>query len=231
MTEASIMCNCEGCLLRSLFFENLGEEELGKLCSYKTETEYKKGELIIRENSEISEFMYLKEGLIKIFKSSENGDAQIIMLARPRDFISILTVFSDTHYHYSIAALEDSTICAIDLDKIKDIILSNGLFALGLLRRISEATDSILNFRFELSKKQLRGRIAHVLLHFADYVFKNESFDLPVSRKEFAEYIGMTTENVIRTLSEFRKDKLISINGKTIEILHRDMLKKISSAG
>ena len=56
-------------------------------------------------------------------------------------------------------------------------------------------------------------------------------FELPVSRREIAEYIGMTTENVIRTLSEFRRDKLIRINGKEIEIMDVETMKKISSFG
>ena len=56
-------------------------------------------------------------------------------------------------------------------------------------------------------------------------------FELPVSRREIAEYIGMTTENVIRTLSEFRRDKLIKINGKEIEIADYDTLEKISNFG
>jgi CRP/FNR family transcriptional regulator len=54
---------------------------------------------------------------------------------------------------------------------------------------------------------------------------------LPVSRKEIAELIGMTTENVIRILSEFRKEKIIKINGKEIEIVDFERLKMISDRG
>ena len=54
---------------------------------------------------------------------------------------------------------------------------------------------------------------------------------MPVSRKEIAEYIGMTTENVIRTLSEFRHDGLIKIYGKLIEIIDKKMLERVSLLG
>jgi CRP-like cAMP-binding protein len=56
-------------------------------------------------------------------------------------------------------------------------------------------------------------------------------FDLPVSRREIAEYTGMTTENIIRTLSEFRRENLIRINGREIEIMNADSLERISSYG
>lgn len=60
---------------------------------------------------------------------------------------------------------------------------------------------------------------------------KNLEYELPLCRKEIGDYIGMTTENVIRTLSEFRKDKIISINGKIIEIRNLDTLISISQYG
>ena len=56
-------------------------------------------------------------------------------------------------------------------------------------------------------------------------------FDLPVSRKEIADYIGMSTANVIRTMSDFKKDGIIKIFGKTIEIVDLNKLEIISKRG
>ncbi|MEI8204551.1 MAG: Crp/Fnr family transcriptional regulator [Bacteroidota bacterium] len=231
MEEIINVCNCEICLLRTLFFEHLGSDELGDLCSNKAERNYAKGEIIIKEGAEIKDFMYLKSGLVKIYKEEEGEERQIITLAQPHDFVCIFTIFSDTNYHYSIAAIEETTICSVSLEKVKQMIYQNGQFAFDLLQRISKATDQIIKLRFDISKKQLHGRIAYVLLYFADVIFKSNSFDLPISRKEFSEFIGMSIENVIRTLSEFRKDKLIIINGKNIEIIKKDLLQRICDAG
>ena len=56
-------------------------------------------------------------------------------------------------------------------------------------------------------------------------------FDLPVSRKEIADYIGMSTANVIRTLSDFKRDGIIKVFGKTIEIVDLNKLELISKRG
>ena len=56
-------------------------------------------------------------------------------------------------------------------------------------------------------------------------------FDLPVSRKEIADYIGMSTANVIRTLSDFKKDGIIKVFGKTIEIVDINKLEILSKRG
>ena len=61
--------------------------------------------------------------------------------------------------------------------------------------------------------------------------FTGDHFDLPVSRKEIGELIGMTTENVIRIFSEFRQDGIISINGKSITILNKKNLHTLEKNG
>jgi len=224
-------CNCELCVFRKLIFNNVSASEMGSMCENKHEAIYKKGQVIVNEGDEINDFFYLREGLVKIYKRVHNDKDQILSIAKSFDFVGMLTVFSDTHYHYSIAALEDSTVCYVKLDFIKNLIKKNGQFALDLLDKMSKTSDDIIKVKLDISKKNLRGRIAYILLFFSGKIYETNVFDLPISRKEIAELIDMTTENVIRILSEFRKDKMIRINGKTIEITNPEMLKKICEVG
>ena len=223
-------CNCDLCELRSLFFNNVSKTELESLCNLKVERKYPRGEQIVEEGAEITDFNYLKSGLVKLYRSS-NEREQIITIAKPFDFISLLSVFSDSRYKYSVSAIEDSVICSINITEVKNLVKTNGTFALELLEKMNKIADNIIIESLDIRRKHLRGRIAHILLYFAGYIYNTHEFELPVSRKEIAEYIGMTTENVIRTLSEFRKDKIIKINGKIIEIINRDTLEMISQLG
>ncbi len=68
-------------------------------------------------------------------------------------------------------------------------------------------------------------------MYFTKEIFKSRIFDLPVSRKEIADYIGMSTANVIRTMSDFKRDGIIKIFGKTIEVVDIDKLEIISKRG
>jgi len=99
---------------------------------------------------------------------------------------------------------------------------------LTLLNQISKSSDFVLKATFDIDNRHLRGRIAHILISFAKDIYHSNEFILPISRKEIGELINMTTENVIRILSEFRKDGLIEINGKQIKIINAEMLTKIS---
>lgn len=224
-------CACEKCQLKSLFFSHVKMEEMNNICDMKVEKQFSKGEIISSEGEKIKEFLYMKEGLVKLSKTDAYGKDQIISFSKPFDFVSLLSVFSSKEYKYSVSAIEDTTVCILDLEVVKKYAQGNAMFAMDLMAHISEATDKILLDNLAIKRKHLKGRIAHVLLYFSNYIYKSDEFELPISRREIAEYIGMTTENVIRTLSEFRKDNIIKIFGKDILISDKKRLESISEFG
>jgi CRP/FNR family transcriptional regulator len=224
-------CSCEKCELKQLFFENVTENEMISLCRSRIEQNYAKGEKIITEGTKITQFIYLKSGLVKLYRHTDDGKEQIMTIAKPFDFVSILSVFSDHKYNYSIKTLEESVTCNIPIAEIKSLIRENGRFATSIIEKMSAVSDKVIIEILEIRRRNLRGRLALILLYFSNVIFKSHYFDLPISRKEIAEYIGMTTENVIRTLTEFRKDGILKIYGKTIEITDKKRLKLISRLG
>ena len=224
-------CTCNYCDLRDMFFGFVEPEEMDEICSSRMEVHHKKGEVFIRSGEKIEKFIYLKEGLVKLYKTDEDSKSQIIAIGKPLDFVSLLSVFSDDKYKYSVAAIEDSVTCDINLSRVTNLAEENGRFAFNVMKKMSMMSDKVIIDLLEIRKKQLRGRVAYVILMFSGKVFDSNTFDLPISRKEIAEYIGMTTENVIRTLSEFRKDKILRIYGKSIEIVDINRLKNISEHG
>jgi len=231
INNRSMKCSCENCQLKSLFFSHVQLNELTDICDIKIEKQFFKGDFIIKEGDKIEEFLYMKEGLVKLSRFSIDGKEQIISFSKPFDFVSLLSVFSSTNYKYSVSAIENTTVCVLDLDVVKRHARQNAMFTMDLMSHISEATDKIILDNLEIKRKNLKGRVAHVLLYFADYIYSKDEFELPISRREIAEYIGMTTENVIRTLSEFRKDKIIKIFGKDILIADKKRLESISEFG
>ena len=226
-----MICNCSNCALKTVFFDSFKDEELEFYCESRVEVKVPAKEFIIKQGAEIKDFIYLKEGLIKLFRTSDNGKSQIISFGKPMDFVSIQSVFSEKKYNYSVQALIDSVVCVLDFNTVKDLIKNNGNFATSLLKQISFSYDRITMNTLDILQKRLYGKVAHVLIYFADQVYENDEYSLPISRKEISEYIGMSVENVIRTISEFRKDKIINIFGKKIEIVDLKSLERISLLG
>ena len=94
-----------------------------------------------------------------------------------------------------------------------------------------KTSDEIIEDRFTVSQKQIKGRVAHIILFLSDNIYKKKTFRLPVTRREIGELISMTTENTIRTFSEFKKDGLISMEGKVLTITDYKRLKNVNKTG
>jgi CRP-like cAMP-binding protein len=93
MAEILNTSNCNECAFRSVLFENLTHEELDYLNSYKVEKKFGKGEFIVEEGDPINEFLYLKKGLVKLFKVDRNQREHILSIAKPLNFVGFLSVF------------------------------------------------------------------------------------------------------------------------------------------
>jgi CRP/FNR family transcriptional regulator len=223
--------HCKNCKYKSHLFDKLSDEELVFIHKNKQTVEVKRGAIISKSGEPIREFIYLIEGLAKLQKVGKNGKEQIISLARPLDFIGLLSIFSKDTYEYTVTALVDSVVCKINIDSMRKMVQMNGMFSMDILKYISTISDEIIRTTYAINSKNLRGRIALLLVDFSQRYFQSNSFDLPLSRKEMAEMIDMTPENVIRILSEFRRDNIINVRGKHIEILNMNLLLKIRDLG
>ena len=71
-------------------------------------------------------FKYLKSGLVKLYRRTSTGEEQVITITRPFEFVSNMSIFSEERYQYSVSALEDSVVCLVKLDFIKELFLKNG---------------------------------------------------------------------------------------------------------
>ena len=231
MNPKKLTCSCANCDFKDIVFSYLDDQSIEDLCNNKEEQSFRKGEIINHEGEKITDFKYLKTGLVKLYRRTASGEEQVLTITRPFEFVSNMSIFSEDRYQYSVSALEDSVVCLVKIEFIKELFLKNGGFAMGLLTKISRINDKIISQTLDIRQKNLIGRVAFVLLYFTKEIYNSRVFDLPVSRKEIADYIGMSTANVIRTMSDFKKEGIIRVFGKTIEVVDLDKLEIISKRG
>lgn len=231
MTELHKIANCTNCHFRSLLFESASTSDLERLDKAKREYFFERGKIIVHEGQPIRDFVYLQKGLVKLSRKTHDGRDHIISVSLPKSFIGFLSVFSEEYYNYTITAIKDSTLCFIKIDTIREIILENGPFAMNVLSKISKASDEIILSRVNISSRQMRGRIAYLLMLFSREVFISTRFELPITRRELGELVDLSTANVIHILSEFVKDGILTIDGQYFEILSYDALQTFARFG
>lgn len=209
----------------------LTPEQIEKLKNNSYVVSHRKGEDIFVQERPISHIMFLSKGLVKIYKSDFKKHSVIITLVLPNHYIGIFSSFSETRYQTSATALEDSEIIYINLQYINELILENGRFSRLLINYFGEEGIRLMNKLVYYPQKQVAGRIAEVLLLFANEIYKNEQFTLPLSRQELADIVYSTKESVSRTLTEFKNDRMIDINDRQIFLKSMDLLNMLSKLG
>lgn len=212
-------------------FETLSEEETAILDANKRDVSFKKGEMIAKQGSFASHVIFLKKGLVKVYLEGHQKDL-ILKIVPDNHFVSLSSVFDgNDSFIYSVSTYVNSTATLISIDVFKQLMRKNARFATQVINLLNSNTAQIYGRFYCISRKQSHGRVADIILCLAENVFKAQSFNLKISRNDLADLTGLSAESVIRIFKEFREEKLIEVDGKTITVHEFERLKEISLYG
>lgn len=213
------------------YYELLNDDEKKILDQNTLQIEYKKGETICKQGTFASHIIFIEQGLVKVY--IEGNPKNLILTITPENhFVGLQTVFEGNNtFLYSVSTYVDTSVKLIDIQTFRQIMNSNAKFASRIISILNENSAQSYGRFFCLTRKQSHGRMADILLCLAQRIFKANSFDLPLSRQDLGELTGMSTENVIRIIKDFKDEKLIKVTCKTIDLLDEEKLRKISEFG
>jgi CRP-like cAMP-binding protein len=209
----------------------LTESEIKEVIANSNVVEFNKKEIIFRQDTRTSHIMFIKSGMVKIFKEGRNGKYIILKVAVPGEYLGLLSIYGGDTHQYSASAIHTTEICYIDINVFNKILFSNGEFASKIVYSISKGGLFIFERLMSQSHKQLPGRIADVILYFSSVIYKSDEFEFPFTRRELAELAGTTKESFIRTLAEFKNDKIIDLDGSNVKINSLKIINTLSDLG
>lgn len=220
---------CNTCRLKCDIYFTAKEMKLEK--ELKPEhVRYQKHETISKQNHTLTHAIILLEGHAKMFIEGVYGKNIMIGLAVPGNYIGLMAVFGSDTYPYNVRAITDSFSCQINIEFVKKLYAENPTFQHSLNIAFGQSVQAIMKKLVSLNQKQLRARMAESLLYLAE-VYEGTSFKLTITRKDIGELAGITGENAVRVLSDFKQEGLIFIDGKNLQLLRPELLEKISEAG
>ena len=223
-------CNCNHCFLKCDIYPALVKsgkniDEINPLHGH-----FKKHDTICKQGSEVTHALFLVKGTAKLYIEGLNNRNIILYILKPPAYIGLLSFFENPKYFYSVSSLDDSEVCFIDLNIVKQLYIENHDLLLILNKALGKSVSTIMKKIISLNQKQVRGRIAENLIYLSE-IHNSQCFHLGLTRKDIGEMSAISEENTVRLLSEFSKENIISIKGREIEILDMSLLKKISEVG
>ena len=196
-----------------------GMEELEKLTLDKKFRPYKKKENLYHEGDYPNGLFLIHKGKVKTYKINDDGKELITNLYHEGDFFGYKAILEDVNYTESSAAIEDTEVIKIPRQDFISLIYSNREVSKSFIKMLSNNLTEKENELLNLAYNSVRKRVADALILLEDK-YKNEGgqFSMAISRDDLASIVGTSTESVIRTISEFKEEGLISVKGSNITI-------------
>lgn len=219
-------CTGKYCARKAPIFSVLGNEQLAEVMGSIIRRKYKKGQMIFFEGDVSDKFYIINAGKIKIFKYTKEGKEQILYILSEGDFLGYLSLLKKGRFDFNAEALEDVNVCMLTKDDFDKIVKKTPDISLRILENLHDRLASLENLVQTLSTKDIEARIAVLLKNFARD-FGGESgneivIELPLSREEMANYIGVTRETMSRKLSSMEDEGIIELVGNK-KIVIKDM--------
>jgi CRP/FNR family transcriptional regulator len=222
--------DCKNCVKRfNSLFCKAENDSVDQINDEKVCTNYKKGQNIFHEGMRPQGVYCVNFGKIKVAKIGDDGKEQILRLVKAGDLLGYRSLLGEERYYASAVAMEESGICFIPKDLFMGILQKDGVLSMEMMRLLSEDLRKAEQSITHLAQKPVRERLAEALLFIKEtygYEEDQQTIGLRISREELANLVGTATETVIRLLSEFKSDGMISLDGKKIKILSADALVK-----
>lgn len=224
--------NCTSCKFMSTCFRQLNKDELALASENKVQIQFKKGEIISKQGSFVTHVMYLKNGFAKVYKETSLENNLILDIIPPGKLIGLTSLFNqDNIARFSVAALDNTKVCSIDRKTIEKLIHQNSQFAESIITSLNKESLQFYDKMASITQKQMNGRVADAILYLAENIFNSTRFRMILSRKELAEFTGMSMMSVVRTIKNMKNEGIIQDHKGDIIIEDLKNLKLISLKG
>lgn len=186
------------------------------------------GTKIYEEGTRSSSVYLILKGVVKCHSMDQDGKELITSLYHADDFLGFTSLLNNVAYQESATALEAVELAAIPKEELHKIVGENNSISLELMELLSENISDIKHQLLQMAYSSVRKKTAQTLLQFTEIMNKDASDAIKISRADLASVAGIATESLIRTLSGFKKEGLIAIEGRNIRIIELKALKYVT---
>jgi CRP/FNR family transcriptional regulator, polysaccharide utilization system transcription regulator len=203
-------------------------EEFQNLSKSANTRMFKKKDIIFSEGSYPNGMYLIANGKVKTAKANEDGKEIITAVHTDGAYIGYIALLEGAPYAESAVALEDTEMVFIPREDFNSLIFNNREIAKKFIKMLSNSLRENEERLLKLAYNSVRKRVAEALVMLNDRFKKNNGTNpISISREDLSNIVGTATESVIRTLSDFKDEKLISINKGEITLLNEDKLAKM----
>ena len=231
---ASAQCNTNRhdhapCAARVPIFSSLDQEELRQVLKLIVRKRYKKDEFILAAGSINQHLIVINNGRIKVFGSSPDGKEHIMYILTDGDFFGARDLLQEKASEVTAQAMEETLVCMIARQDFQRLLTQFPGICLKILEVLCDRLEKMEALVRKISPRDVDSRIQMMLLELAQKYGRPHAegilIELPMSREEMANYVGVARETVSRKLALLKDEGIIQLLGnRQILICNEDAL-------
>lgn len=204
-------------------------DELLTLEAMKSYRTYSAGEVILWRGEPLEFVASVVSGVANLSKTLEDGRTQMVGLLLPSDFIGRP---GRSHVEFDVIATTDVTLCRFHRKPFEKLIEETPHVAQRLMEMALDELDAARDWMILLGRKSAREKIAT----FLDLLVRRSSLsanapqasvDMPMTRDQIANFLGLTLETVSRQMNALKKAGVISFSGrKQLDVIDHAALRR-----
>ena len=219
------------CDIQAPCFQMLSPDEVVLVRASKTQVFFRKGDNLTKQGAFASYVLFIITGLAKQYLEGDTTKNINLRIIKPGEFVGLSAVFTKNTFNYSSIALTDCQVFLIEKDAIAKVVKQNGMFGFNIIKRYCEENANLFDTLRTVMYKQMNGRMADTLLYIDGLKTENAEIFQFLSRKDIADFAGVSTESAVKLLKSFEKDGLIKLNEKDVIVVNRNGLVEVGKRG
>lgn len=227
--------HCQECSISTLCIPfTLNNQELDQLDNIiERKKPIQKSQIMFKAGDPLRSLYAIRSGTIKTYTISETGEEQITSFHLPGDLVGFDAITDMRHPSFA-QALETAMVCEIPFDILDDLAGKMPKLRQQIMRLMSSEIKSDQAMILLLSKMNAEERLAAFINNLSQRYsargFSSKEFGLTMTRGDIANYLGLTVETISRLLGRFKKNGILSVQGKFITIMDLDKLRTLADA-
>jgi CRP/FNR family transcriptional regulator len=218
---ADIKASCSNCSLSELCLPHgMSHDDMDELDTIvRRQQPYQPGQHIFRAGDRGQSLFAVRSGALKSYCTTEDGDEQVLGFTLPGEMVG-LDGMNDGCYASSSVVLETSSVCELPYDGLEEMCHTLPGLNRQMMRVVSKEISSDQGMLLLLGKRTAEDRLAAFLLSMSSRYHSRglsaTEFNLPMSRQDIGNYLGLAIETVSRLFANFQKNQLLTVSRRQI---------------
>ena len=188
---------------------------------------FKRDEVIYNEGYNSNLIYLVIKGVVKSYKLDEKGKELVTALYKEDDLFGYTSFTQNIPYQETTKAIKNLELVGISKSNLTNVLANNHTVTLELLELLNDNLTGVKDQLLQMAYSSVNKKTAITILKFAEKLNTKPEEPIKISRNDLASVAGIATETLIRTMSNFKKQGLIAIEGRNIRILDIQKLQNI----